>query len=137
MSNKAENMNVAPGSALAMDLREAHFEAEVLQSKQPVLVEFWAPWSRPCQIQDPILTEIAAGWAGKGKVVKVNADDCLDLSLCYDIQSVPTLLYFVEGKPRFRIVGTASKQAVLTKLEPFGVPEETPASRTGTTGAGG
>ena len=65
--------------------------------------------------------------AGKAKVVKVNADDCLDLSLCYDIQSIPTLLYFVEGKPRLRIVGTATKQAILAKLKPFGVLNDTAA----------
>ncbi len=135
-STQAENMNTTSGNAATVDVQEEHFEAEVLQSTQPVLVEFWAPWSRPCQIEDSILTEIAAAWAGKGKVVKINADDCLDLSLYYDIQSVPTLLYFVEGKPRLRIVGTASKQAILAKLRPFGVPGETPASGTRTMGTG-
>ena len=98
---------------------EATFEAEVLTSKQPVLVAFGTPWSRPCQVLDPILQELARGWAGKVKVVSVNADDSLDLSFCYEIQSIPTLLYFVEGKPCFRIVGTASKEAILAKLELF------------------
>ena len=52
-------------------------------------------------------------------MVKVNADDSLDLSLLYDIQSVPTLVYFVGGDPRLRIVGTASKEAILAKLQPL------------------
>ena len=125
MFNKAEKTNVKGNGAPIALLGEASFEAQVLQSKQPVLVAFWAPWSRPCLVLDPILQGLARAWAGKAKVVKVNADDCLDLSLCYDIQSIPTLLYFVEGKPRLRIVGTATKQAILAKLRPFGVTNET------------
>ena len=97
-------------------ITEASFEAEVLKSKQPVLVEFWAPWSRPCQVSDSVLQELAPELAGKVKVVKVNADDCLDLSLWHEIQSVPTLINFVEGKPCMRIVGTASKKAILNLL---------------------
>lgn len=97
-------------------ITEATFEAEVLKSAQPVLVVFGATWSRPCQVLDPILQELARDWAGKVKVVKVNADDSLDLSLWHEIQSVPTLIYFVEGKPRLRIVGTASKEAILNLL---------------------
>ena len=101
-------------------ITEAAFEAEVLKSEQPVLVVFETPWSRPCQVLDPILEDLARDWAGKVKVVSVNADDSLDLSLCYDIQSIPTLLYFVEGKLRVQIVGTATKDAILAKLKPFG-----------------
>jgi len=112
-------MNTAPKSTLALDVREENFPAEVLQSKQPVLVEFWTSWSRPCRILDSILQEIAAVWAGKAKVVRVNADDSLNLSLWYDIQFIPTLLYFVQGKPCLRIVGTASKEAILAKLRPL------------------
>jgi thioredoxin 1 len=101
-------------------ITEATFEAEVLKSKQPVLVVFGTPWSRPCQVLDPILQELALDWAGKVKVLKVNADDSLDLSLCYDIQSIPTLLYLVEGKLRVQIVGTATKDAILAKLKASG-----------------
>jgi len=119
MLNKPENMNAQKGS-LPVVVTSVNFEAEVLESKQPVLVEFWAPWSRPCQVLDPILQELARGWAGKAKVVSVNADDSLDLSLCYDIQSVPTLLFFVEGKLRAQIVGAASKDAIIAKLRTSG-----------------
>ena len=117
MFNKSENVNSQNGALLA--IAAEHFKAEVLESNQPVLVEFWAPWSRPCQMLDSVLQELAAVCAGKVKVVKVNADDGLDLSLWYDIESVPTLLYFVQGKPRVRIVGTATKEAILAKLKPF------------------
>jgi thioredoxin 1 len=98
----------------------AAFETGVLKSKQPVLVVFGTPWSRPCLVLDPILQELARDWAGKVKVFKVNADDSLDLSLYYDIQSIPTLLCFVEGKLRVQIVGTATKDAILAKLKASG-----------------
>ncbi len=136
MSNKAENMNVKANRAPIALLGETNFEAEVLRSKQPVLVAFWASWSRPCQVLDPVLQELASTLAGKAKVVRVNADDCLDLSLCYDIQSIPTLLYFVQGEPRLRIVGTATKQAILAKLRPFDVPNDTAALPKEAFGAG-
>ena len=97
----------------------ADFNAEVLESKQPVLVGFWSPWSQPCQVLDTVLQDVARDLGGKVKVVKVNADDSIDLSLCFDIQSVPTLLCFVNGKPWLRILGTASKEAILAKLKPF------------------
>ncbi len=94
-----------------------NFKAEVLESKLPVLVEFWTGWSQPCQISHSVLQSVAGDLAGKIKVVKINADDSLELSLAYEIQSIPTLIYFVDGKPRFRIVGTASKEAILAKLK--------------------
>ncbi len=117
MFKTPENMNSQNGALLAIAAED--FKAEVLESNQPVLVEFWAPWSRPCQVFDSVLRELAGACAGKVKVVKVNADDSLDLSLWYDIQSVPTLLCFVRGNPGLRIVGTATKEAILAKLEPF------------------
>jgi thioredoxin-like negative regulator of GroEL len=117
MLNRNEKTSMNGNSLQAAYLPETQFEAEVLNSKQPVLVAFETPWSRPCQVQYPILEELARDWAGMIKTVRVNADDALDLSLCYDIQSIPTLLYFVEGKLRFRIVGTATKDAILAKLK--------------------
>ena len=97
-------------------ITEATFEAEVLASKHPVLVVFRTPWSRPCQVLDPVILEIVRDWAGRVRVVGVNADDCLDLSLRYDIKSIPTLLYFVDGKLQAQIVGTATKDAIIAKL---------------------
>ena len=114
-------MNTNQNGPSTANLGEANFGAEVLQSKQPVLVAFWAPWSRACQVLDPVLEELASALEGKAKVVKVNADDSLDLSVWYDIQSIPTLLYFVEGTPRLRMVGTATREAILAKLKPFDV----------------
>jgi thioredoxin 1 len=105
--------------AQLVEIDETNFTAEVLRSKQPVMVAFSAPWSRPCHVLGPVLDEVTAACAGRVKVVKLNADDHPDLGAWYDIQSIPTLLCFVNGKVCFRIVGTASKEAILTKLEPL------------------
>ena len=113
-------MNPSENIATTLHVTAASFEAEVLNSKQPVLVVFGAPWSRPCQVLDPVLQELARDWAGRVKVVSINADDSLDLSLCYDIQSIPTLLYFVEGKLRLRLVGTATKDAIIARRRASG-----------------
>lgn len=118
MLNKPENMNTPWGSQ-PLIVTGVDFKTEVLDSEQPVLVEFWTPWSRPCQVMDSVLHELAGAWAGNVKVVKVNADDSLDLSLFYEIQSIPTLLCFVSGNPCLRIVGTASKEAILAKIQPL------------------
>jgi thioredoxin len=109
-------VNDSQPKAVITEVDEASFEAEVLKSKLPVLVAFSAPWSRPCQILGAELEEIAATCAGRVKVVKVNADDAPDLGLWYEIQSIPTLLLFVDGAPGARIVGTASKKAILARL---------------------
>ena len=118
MLNKAENVKTPKGPEPVV-VTGASFRAEVLESEQPVLVEFWAPWSRPCQVMDSVLHELSSAWAGNLKVVTVNADDSLDLSVLYDIQSVPTLICFVGGNPCLRIIGTASKEAILAKIQPF------------------
>jgi len=99
-----------------IEIGEANFECGVLRWKQPVLVAFSAAWSRLCRILDSVLEEVAAACAGREKVVRINADNNPDLSLVWNIQSIPTLLYFVDGKLRGRIVGTASKEAILSKL---------------------
>lgn len=120
MNNSNETKPTAgPGDSLLLIIPAAKFRTEVLESEQPVLVEFWTSWSRPCQVFDSVLQELAREWSGKIKIVKVNADGSLDLSLWYEIQSIPTLIYFVKGKPCVRIVGTASKEAILEKLQPF------------------
>jgi len=110
-------MNPNPGPARIVEIGEANFEAEVLKAQQPILAAFSAAWSRPCHVLDSVLDEVASACAAKVKVVRINADDNPDLSLLYDIQSIPTLLYFVAGQLRAKVVGTASKAAILAKLE--------------------
>jgi thioredoxin 1 len=116
MASKTAKADSHACNAPIAHIREADFEAEVLRSREPVLVAFLTPWSNACRVFSPILQDLASTGEGKVKVAEVNADDSLGLSLSYDIQSIPTLLYFVEGKLRLRIVGTATKEAILAKL---------------------
>src|SRR2546422_11184131 len=109
-------MNTSQNKMPIVEIGEANFEWEVLRWKQPVLVAFSAAWSSPCRILDSVLEEVAASRAGREKVVRINADNNPDLSLVWNIQSIPTLLYFIDGSLRARIVGTASKEAILSKL---------------------
>ncbi|MCC6697649.1 MAG: thiol reductase thioredoxin [Candidatus Hydrogenedentes bacterium] len=99
-----------------LQVNSTNFDLEVLQSEQPVLVAFSTEWSRPCHILDPVLDEIATSCAETLKVVRVNADGNPDLGTLYDIRAVPTLLFFVDGCVRGKVVGTASKAAILSKF---------------------
>jgi thioredoxin-like negative regulator of GroEL len=104
------------------------FAAEVLAAEQPVLLVFRTPWSRPCEVMENILTEVAAACAPHVKVLQIDADRHPDLSLWYEIHSVPTLLCFVTGSVRFRVVGTVTKDVILSKLASIrnGTSEATP-----------
>jgi thioredoxin 1 len=105
----------------AVEINEANFEAEVLQSKQPVLVDFWAEWCGPCKMLSPVLDEIAAEQSARMKVGKVNVDQQPALAARYGIQAIPTLLYFSDGKVRHQMVGASGKRAILAKLEELAV----------------
>lgn len=106
-----------------MEINEANFESEVLQSIQPVLVDFWAAWCGPCKTLAPVLDEIALEQAGRVKVAKkVNVDSNPGLAARFGIQSIPTLLYFAGGEVRDQTVGALGKRAIVAKLEKLTVP---------------
>ena len=98
------------------EINESEFEMEVFCCAQPVLVGFLAGWSKPCQLVEPVLDEVAEACDGTARILKVNVDDNPDLGTIYGIQSVPTLIYFVNGTVRAKIVGMVSPKAVLAKL---------------------
>ncbi|MCS6829811.1 MAG: thioredoxin [bacterium] len=93
------------------------FDTEVLQSSVPVLVDFWAIWCGPCKAIAPHVEAISQEYAGRAKVVKVNVDEEPELALRYGIQSIPTLLFFKDGKVQDMIVGVVPKQTIVQKLE--------------------
>jgi thioredoxin 1 len=105
-----------------IEINEANFESEVLQSNQPVLADFWAEWCGPCKMLAPVVDEIALEQAGRVKVAKVNVDSNSGLAARFGIQSIPTLLYFVGGAVRDQTVGVQSKRAIVAKLEKLTVP---------------
>ncbi len=105
-----------------IEINEANFESEVVQSNQPVLVDFWAEWCGPCKMLGPVLEEIALEHNGRVKVAKVNVDTNSQLAERFGVQSVPTLLYFANGEIRDRTVGVLSKPAIVSRLEKLAVP---------------
>lgn len=90
-----------------------NFEEEVLNSKEPVLVDFYADWCGPCKMMAPVVEELANELHGKGKVGKINVDQNQDLAMKYNVMSIPTLIIFKEGKEVSRFVGVTDKKELL------------------------
>jgi len=106
-----------PDEGCGLEVGKANFDSQVLHSQRPVLVVFWAPWSPACRVAEPALNEVMREISEGVRLARINADENPHLSLWYGIQSLPTLLYFVNGAVHARIVGTASKEAILAQLE--------------------
>ena len=101
----------------AIEVTDSTFEQEVLQSTQPVLVDFWAVWCGPCRAVAPIVEELAGEYEGKLKVMKLDVDDNPRTAGAYGVQSIPTLLVFKDGKPAERIIGAVPKKVIVDKLQ--------------------
>ena len=91
---------------------DATFETEVLQSSEPVLVDFWAEWCGPCKMIAPALEEIAGEFKGRVRVAKVNIDDNPQSPNTYGVRGIPTLILFKDGKPAATKVGALPKSAL-------------------------
>jgi thioredoxin 1 len=101
----------------AIKITPENFEAEVLKSNIPVLVDFWAEWCGPCRMVLPIVDEIAIELSGMVKVCKVNVDECQDIAADFNVMSIPTLIIFKGGKPVDQMVGALPKPKILDKIK--------------------
>ena len=103
----------------ALEVDEKNFEAEVLNSSTPVLVDFWATWCGPCRKLGPVLDEISQDYSDKLKVVKVNTDENMNIAKDYSISGLPTLLIFKDGKAQERMVGLMPKSTITKNIEKY------------------
>lgn len=104
---------------MELTLNMSNFDAEVMKSDKPVLVDFWATWCGPCRMVGPVIEELAEEYAGKAKIGKVNVDENGPLCTTYGIVSIPTVIIFVDGKPAERLVGAQSFDAYADALDKY------------------
>jgi len=102
---------------VALELNDSNFEAEVGQSKQPVLVDFWAPWCGPCRSMAPVIEELSTEYQGKVKIAKINVDQNQELARRFGVMSIPTLVMFKNGQNVGQTVGLTPKALLVKKLD--------------------
>jgi len=98
-------------------LNDSNFEAEVLKSDKPVLVDFWAPWCGPCQMMGPLVEELASEYEGKAKVAKLNVDESQTTAGKYKVMSIPTFLVFKGGEVVDQMVGGVQKDKLKEMMD--------------------
>jgi thioredoxin 1 len=100
-----------------LEITEANFDAEVLKSSKPVLVDFWAEWCQPCRLLGPRIDELATDYAGRAVIGKVNVDNAQALAVRYNIASIPTVLIIKNGQVVKSFVGAMRKSDYATVLD--------------------
>ena len=100
------------------EVTDNNFQAEVIESEVPVLVDFWAPWCGPCRMVAPVVEEIAKERGDELKVVKMNIDDNQQTAVTFNVMSIPTLMLFRHGQQVKTVVGAYPKKKLEAELEP-------------------
>jgi thioredoxin 1 len=100
-----------------VEVTDSNFQAEVIESETPVLVDFWAPWCGPCRVVAPVLEEIA-GEREDLRIVKLNVDENTQTAASFDVLSIPTLILFRGGQPVKKVIGAYPKKKLEAELEP-------------------
>jgi len=101
---------------MALEITDANYEELVMQSTQPVVVDFWAEWCGPCKMIGPVIDEMATEYEGRAVVGKVNVDNNAEFSAKYGVRSIPTVLFFQNGVVVDRSVGAVPKSTLDEKL---------------------
>ncbi|MDP8290523.1 MAG: thioredoxin [Candidatus Susulua stagnicola] len=104
---------------MEINITTTNFKNEIIDSKIPALVDFWAPWCGPCQKITPHLEEIAKDYNGKIKVCKLNVDEAPEIATEYTIMSIPAIMLFKSGKVMSKRVGVMSKQDLEKFIQPY------------------
>ena len=117
--SSARDPSQDPGASVfsVLEVNDATFDQEVLKSEQPVLVDFWAVWCGPCKLIAPVVDSIAASFAGRLKVTKVNVDENAATPSRYGIRGIPALLFFKGGKVADQIVGYVPQDVIEEKVK--------------------
>ncbi|MHB8233964.1 MAG: thioredoxin [Solirubrobacteraceae bacterium] len=100
------------------EVTDSNFQAEVIESDKPVLVDFWAPWCGPCRVVAPVLEEIAAERGDDLRIVKLNTDENQQTAAAFQVLSIPTMILFKGGQPVKTVIGAYPKQKLEKELEP-------------------
>lgn len=104
-------------SSNTIQLTDATFSEQVLQSPGPVLVDWWAEWCAPCKQLLPIVDDIAEEYAGEARVCKINADENKEFSQKFNVRGLPTMILFMDGKEKARLVGLVSKTRIAQVID--------------------
>ena len=102
---------------MTLDITDQNFEPEVIKSTQPVLVDLWAPWCGPCRKVGPVIDSLAEKYEGRFKFCRLNVDDNPKTAAKYNVMSIPTLIFFKDGKAIDTVIGAVPESVLKPKIE--------------------